>query len=272
MCRCNSYSLCAYLWVLLSILSTLICILGFYLPVWMEVRNPYLQDGETHPVILSPYRVCFYPQLTNESGGIQFYSNLSSVYKECIEGSEQGNSSFYLKESRCTDATISSYTDRSHGCNYRVPPPSFPLYHVYCGRLISFDSILAVEWKTATLLMGVGACCLVVTAFISLFGCCIRKLFNVCLTLVVGLVQMLGSLCFVAAVVLFPLGLRNPTVQVLCSFESCNAGFFKLGICQLGWAYYLTAAGTLLALISALLSMTSACHKDRVKEDPPYAL
>ena len=273
MCRCNSYNLCAYLWVCLSIFSTIICILGFYLPVWMEVRNPYLEDGETHPVILSAYRVCFYPQLTNNSGGKQLYSDLSPVYRGCVAESEQdSNSSFYLKESKCPDGNAGTYTDRSHGCNYRVPPPSFLLYHVYCGRLISFESILALEWKAATLLMGVGACCLVVTAFISIFGCCIRKLFNVCLTLVVGAVQMLGSLCFVAAVVLFPVGLRSPTVQVLCSFENCSAGIFKLGICELGWAYYLTAVGTFLSLISALLSMTSVCHKDRGKDDAPYTI
>ena len=273
MCRCNTYNCCAYQWSCLSVFSTIICLLGFYLPVWMEVRNPYLEGGQTNPVILSTYRVCYYPELTNNSGGMLAYSQLNSEYEKCALESNQGrNSSFYLKESKCPDGVLGTYTDRSHGCNYKVPPHSFPLYHLYCGRLISFDSILAIEWKAATLLMGIGSCCLVVTAFISLFGCCIRKLFNICLTLVVALVQMLGSLCFVAAVVLFPVGLRSTTIQTLCSFENCSAGLFSLGICQFGWAYYLTTVGTLLAVITSILSLTTACHKDRSKEEPPYTI
>ncbi|KAI6657542.1 Lipoma HMGIC fusion partner-like [Oopsacas minuta] len=273
MCRCNTYNCCAYLWTCLSIISTLICLLGFYLPVWMEVRNPYLEDGETNPVILSAYRVCYYPELTNRSGGEREYSTLNPEYNPCVlERDQNTNSTFYLKESKCPSGVLGTFTDRSHGCNYMVSPPSYPLYHIYCGRLISFDSILAIEWKAATLLMGVGSCCLVVTAFISLFGCCIRKLFNICLTLVVAVVQMLGSLCFVAAIILFPVGLRSTTVQTLCSFETCTADIFKLGICTFGWAYYFTAVGTFLSLISAILSMTTACHKDRSKEEIPYTI
>ena len=47
MCRCNTYNCCAYQWSCLSVISTIICLLGFYLPVWMEVRNPYLEEGLT---------------------------------------------------------------------------------------------------------------------------------------------------------------------------------------------------------------------------------
>lgn len=266
MCRCNSYNLCAYLWSCLSIISTVICILGFYLPVWMEVFNPYLIDGKTNPVVLSTYRACHYPQVTNMTKETQLYSELDSRYQHCVPEEERDSNTtfFYLIDSQCADDTS--------GCNYGVPAPQPIIYHLYCGRLIDFNAILAEEWKAATLLMGVGSFCLVVTAFISLFGCCIRKLFTIYLTLLVSAVQMLGSLCFVAAIILFLVGLRSSKITRLCSFETCSAGLFQLGICSLGWAYYLTAFGTFLALISSLLSITTACHKNRNHDDKSFAI
>ena len=62
-----------------------------------------------------------------------------------------------------------------------------------CQAYFSFDEIYSSEWKAITLLMGIGACCLIFSGVMSLFGLCIKKLFNVYVTVLVVILQCLGG-------------------------------------------------------------------------------
>ena len=66
-------------------------------------------------------------------------------------------------------------------------------FSLSCEAYLSFNDIYSMEWKATTLLMGIGACCLVFACAMSLFGLCIRKLFNSCVTILVTVVQCLGG-------------------------------------------------------------------------------
>ena len=67
------------------------------------------------------------------------------------------------------------------------------LITVSCDAYMSFNEIYSAEWKAITLLMGFGACCLIFAALMSLFGICVRKLFNKCITASVATLQGLGG-------------------------------------------------------------------------------
>ena len=62
-----------------------------------------------------------------------------------------------------------------------------------CDAYFSFGDIYSPEWKAITLLMGLGACCLTFAASMSLFGLCIRRLYNKYITVLVTVIQCLGG-------------------------------------------------------------------------------
>lgn len=121
---CSSYTLPAYIWALLSLLSAVLCPVGLYFSNWIQ----------------------------REISGS--YNSLSS-FRLCINESSQISLS--------------------------------------CDSYFTFNEIYTTEWKAVTLLMGTGACCFVFTALLSLFGFCVTKLFNKCITAVVILFQSLGG-------------------------------------------------------------------------------
>lgn len=62
-----------------------------------------------------------------------------------------------------------------------------------CTSYLSFDQIYSVEWKAVTLLMGAGACLLVLVALTAIFGFCITKLFNKAVVILTFTFQLLGG-------------------------------------------------------------------------------
>lgn len=66
-------------------------------------------------------------------------------------------------------------------------------FSVSCDSYISFGSMYSPEWKAVTILMGIGACLLVLVAITSLFGFFLRKLFNVMVVAFTASFQGLGG-------------------------------------------------------------------------------
>ena len=62
-----------------------------------------------------------------------------------------------------------------------------------CTSYLTFGSIYSTEWKAVTLLMGAGACFLLLVALTSIFGFCVRKLFNKVVVVLTFCFQALGS-------------------------------------------------------------------------------
>ena len=62
-----------------------------------------------------------------------------------------------------------------------------------CTSYLSFDQIYSAEWKAVTLLMGAGACLLVLVALTAIFGFCITKLFNKAVVVLTFSFQLLGG-------------------------------------------------------------------------------
>ena len=62
-----------------------------------------------------------------------------------------------------------------------------------CTSYVTFGNIYSAEWKAVTLLMGLGACLLLLVALTSIFGFCVRKLFNTVVVTMTFCFQALGS-------------------------------------------------------------------------------
>ena len=75
-------------------------------------------------------------------------------------------------------------------------------FSLSCEAYLSFNEIYSTQWKAITLLMGIGACCLIFACAMSLFGLCIRKLFNRCVTVLVTVVQCLGGKSYCARLII----------------------------------------------------------------------
>ena len=62
-----------------------------------------------------------------------------------------------------------------------------------CSAYLTFDQIPSMEWKAVTLLMGIGACFLVLVALTAIFGFCINKLFNAVVVVLTFCFQLIGG-------------------------------------------------------------------------------
>ena len=62
-----------------------------------------------------------------------------------------------------------------------------------CTSYVTFGNIYSTEWKAVTLLMGLGACLLLLVALTSIFGFFVRKLFNKVVVVMTLCFQALGS-------------------------------------------------------------------------------
>ena len=124
-CRCpSSYTIPAYIWAFLSIISAILCPIGIYFSNWLERH-------------------------------INGTVNSASSFRVCIN-----------------ETSIAS---------------------ISCSSYLSFDQIFSPEWKAVTLIMGAGGCFLVLVALTSIFGFCVRHLYNKAVMILTLIFQALGS-------------------------------------------------------------------------------
>lgn len=64
---------------------------------------------------------------------------------------------------------------------------------VSCNSYLSFGNIYSPEWRACTLMMGCGACLLILVALTSLFGLCVKKLFNIVICIIIIVSQVLAG-------------------------------------------------------------------------------
>ena len=64
---------------------------------------------------------------------------------------------------------------------------------VSCDSYLSFGNIYSPEWQACTVMMGCGACLLILVALTSLFGLCVKKLFNIIICVIIVSAQVLAG-------------------------------------------------------------------------------
>lgn len=135
-----------------------------------------------------------------------------------------------------------------------------------CSSYLTFDQIFSAEWKAVTLLMGAGGCFLMLVALTSIFGFCVRRLYNMAVMILTLIFQALGTILFIISLILFPAGMSAPEVRnpALCGM---SADRFSIGDCSVGWAYIVTIVGTFFALVATSMSWTTYRWRDRDDDD-----
>ena len=71
----------------------------------------------------------------------------------------------------------------------------YDMISVSCDSYMSFGEIFSPEWRACTVMMGCGACLLILVALTSLFGLCVKKLFNVIICAIIITSQVLAGEC-----------------------------------------------------------------------------
>ena len=127
-----------------------------------------------------------------------------------------------------------------------------------CGRYTTFDDIPDVNWQVACVTCGLGSGLITLVALISLAGCCISDLISHGVAKILGGLQLFAGLLVGLGCALFPNGWDSKEVRDVCGTD---AGAYRLGNCNLFWAYYLTIIGAGLSCLCFFLSFISSSSK-----------
>lgn len=133
-----------------------------------------------------------------------------------------------------------------------------------CGRYASFQGIPSLEWRICTVVTGTGCGLLLLVALTAIMGCCVTDLISRTIGRVAGGIQFVGGLLIGSGCALYPLGWDSEEVRQTCGNSSDQ---FDLGSCEIGWAYYCTGAG---AVVAMLLCTWMACFAGKKQKHYPY--
>ncbi|XP_064615439.1 LHFPL tetraspan subfamily member 6 protein-like [Liolophura sinensis] len=127
-----------------------------------------------------------------------------------------------------------------------------------CGRYTTFYDIPSMSWQIAAVLVGVGCGIAILVSFTALLAMCIKDIFSETAVRVAGVVQLLAGLLIGAGIAIYPNGWDSIEVQQACGHASAS---YRMGGCQLSWAFYLTAGGAAVTMICAALSCGASKEK-----------
>lgn len=86
-----------------------------------------------------------------------------------------------------------------------------------CDSYLSFGDIYSPEWRACTVMMGCGACLLILVALTSLFGLCVKKLFNIVVCTIIVVSQVLAGECSLIRVVMC----KNVLLKLISNIRGC---------------------------------------------------
>jgi len=138
-------------------------------------------------------------------------------------------------------------------CGYLkfTTPLERPTLTAQCGRYKHFDDIPSICWKVTTCSVGVGAAIVLLVAFITVPGCCVRDVITRTSARALGMFQVIGAILIGLGMVFFPLGWNNVHVREACGE---NAAAYVTGSCGLGWSFWCVIGGDLILFICGSLS------------------
>ncbi|KAJ3647533.1 hypothetical protein Zmor_019404 [Zophobas morio] len=133
------------------------------------------------------------------------------------------------------------------------------------GGLATDSYVYPAVWKAATVFIVIGLIIMSITVMTSVLSCCIQSIFKKSIFTLSGAAQAVAGICFILGVMLHPMGWGVGRVQDLCGRQ---ASPFYPGDCSLGMGLGLAVGGTLLAFVSACLSLPAenSTSSDKVQD------
>ncbi|ESO91436.1 hypothetical protein LOTGIDRAFT_105456 [Lottia gigantea] len=138
-------------------------------------------------------------------------------------------------------------------------PDNARAIYVCSGTFADFATILNDSFKACTFFVGVSALLMLIVVAALLLFFCFKKtaVFIFC-----GILQLISAIFMFLACVIYPNGWDHPEVEKICGSD---ANEFRLGECQVRWAYILAILGIFDALVLAVLAFFLATKRAKIE-------
>ncbi|XP_076468753.1 LHFPL tetraspan subfamily member 3 protein-like [Babylonia areolata] len=138
-------------------------------------------------------------------------------------------------------------------------PDSQKENYVCSGDFTEFNSILNDPFRASTFFVGVSALLMLIVVAALLLFFCFKK---TAVFIFSGILQVLSCIFMLLACIIYPAGWDHKEVETICGPD---AGQFKLGECNIRWAYILGILGIFDAFVLALLAFFLAAKRARIE-------
>lgn len=130
--------------------------------------------------------------------------------------------------------------------------------YVCSGSFTTFDSILNDSFRATTFFVGVSALLMLITVAALLLFFCFKKtfVFYFC-----GIMELISAVFMFLACVIYPSGWNQYEVRQICGESS---GEYRLGACNIRWAYILAILGIFDAAILSILAFFLATKRAKL--------
>ncbi|KAL8563522.1 hypothetical protein ACOMHN_064347 [Nucella lapillus] len=138
-------------------------------------------------------------------------------------------------------------------------PDSNKKAYTCSGQFTDFDTILNDPFRACTFFVGVSALLMLIVVAALLLFFCFKK---TAVFIFSGILQVFSCIFMFLACVIYPAGWDHKEVLLICG---ADAGEYKLGQCNIRWAYILAILGIFDAFVLALLAFFLAAKRARIE-------
>ncbi|XP_060562421.1 LHFPL tetraspan subfamily member 3 protein-like isoform X1 [Ruditapes philippinarum] len=138
-------------------------------------------------------------------------------------------------------------------------PDNIDATYTCTGSFTTFDTILNDEFKATTVFMGISALFMLIVVGALVMFFCFKKgyVFVIC-----GALEIITAIFMFLACVIYPSGWENNQLQTICGESS---GKYRMGDCNIRWAYILAILGIFDAAILAILAFFLASKRAKIE-------
>ncbi|KAK7101882.1 LHFPL tetraspan subfamily member 3 protein-like [Littorina saxatilis] len=131
--------------------------------------------------------------------------------------------------------------------------------YVCTGSFTDFDTILNDPFKACTFFVGVSALLMLIVVAALLLFFCFKK---TAVFIFSGILQLFSAIFMFLACVIYPSGWNHPEVERICGED---ADEYRLGDCNIRWAYILAILGIFDAAVLAVLAFFLAAKRAKIE-------
>lgn len=130
---------------------------------------------------------------------------------------------------------------------------------------LTWESFETAAWKASVILQGLGTVVVFFAVLLGIVSFWKQNLGRFNIISIAGLVQGVAVPLLASGLTVYPLAWSSESVKDVCGN---SAGDYNVGDCSVGWALWAMAVGTLLTLLTSLLSprAAKACNSHIVEE------
>jgi len=138
-------------------------------------------------------------------------------------------------------------------------PDTLRKKYVCEGSFTDFDTIINDPMKACTFFVGVSALLMLIVVAALLLFFCFKK---TAVFIFSGILQLFSAIFMLLACIIFPAGWKHARVQAICGPDAED---YRLGDCNIRWAYILAILGIFDAAVLAILAFFLAAKRAKIE-------